>query len=469
MARSRKPRSPPDFGAVFGASPDPYLLLAPDAPTFTIVAVNDAYLQATLTKRDGPTGIVGRGIFQATPDTPDRTSTTVTKDLRASLAEVLRTHSRHAMAVQKYEIPRSKAAGGGFEERYWTPVNTPILSRAGEIAHIIHHAADVTEVANLARVFKAQRGTMKELRTSLGVLRVEMRKHTEAEAARNALLVAEFARAEELQAQAAQLEHQVAEAKAVTDELQHTNAELQTAVAVAEEANRAKSDFFAVMSHELRTPLNAIVGYEDILELEIFGPITVDQREKLKRIRHSADHLLAMINQVLDFERMSNGRAEAFAEATHVTEVLHRAVAAVEPHAMQKGLKLTIEPPTGPMVCVTDGGKLRQILINLLSNAVKFTERGEVRLSAERQNGRLQLRVRDSGIGIRAEHCQRIFDPFWQADQRLTRTVGGTGLGLSIVQRLVRLLGGDVSVASTPGQGSTFTVFLPVGDTKQAD
>ncbi len=469
MAGPRKPPLTPDFGAVFGASPDPYLLLAPDPPTFTIVAANDAYLQATLTKRDGPTGIVGRGVFQVIPDNPDHPSTTAEPDLRASLCEVLRTHSRHAMGVQKYEIPRSEAAGGGFEERYWTPVNTPVLSPVGDIAHIIHHVEDVTDVANLARVFKAQRESMRELRTNLGLLRAEISKRTEAESARNALLVAEFARTEQLQAQADQLEHQAEEAKAFTHELQQTNSELQTAVVEAQESSRAKSDFFAIISHELRTPLNAIVGYEDILELEIFGPITADQREKLTRIRHSADHLLMMINQVLDFERMSNGRAEAFAEATHVTEVLHRAVAAVEPHAMQKGIKLTIEPPSGAMVCVTDGGKLRQILINLLSNAVKFTERGEVRLTAERLNGNLQVRVRDSGIGIRAEHCQRIFDPFWQADQRLTRTVGGTGLGLSIVQRLARLLGGDVSVASTPGQGSTFTVVLPVGDTAQAD
>jgi signal transduction histidine kinase len=469
MAKSRRPRSPPDFDAVFAASPGPNLLLAPDAPTFTIVAANDAYLQATLTKRDGPGGILGRGLFEVFPDNPDDSAATSERNLRASLGEVLRTHHQHAMAVQKYDIPRPQAAGGGFEERYWTPVNTPVLSRVGDVEHIIHHVEDVTEVERLARSMRAQREAAKELRTNIARLRAEVRRRAEADAERSALLATEHAKTEQLQRHGSELEHRIEEAQALRDELQQINLHLQHAVEAAQEASQAKSDFFAVMSHELRTPLNAIIGYEDILALEIFGPVTVDQREKLVRIRHSADHLLTMINQVLDFERISNGRTETFAEPTHIEEVLQRAAAVVEPHAMQKGLKLTIEPPGDSMVCVTDGGKLRQILINLLSNAVKFTERGEVRLSAERMNGSLQVRVRDSGIGIRPEHCRRIFDPFWQADQRLTRTVGGTGLGLSIVERLTRLLGGEVSVASSPGQGSTFTVVLPVEGAQQAD
>jgi signal transduction histidine kinase len=469
MAKSRRPRSPPDFSAVFAALPGPNLLLAPDAPTFTIVAANDAYLQATRTKRDGPRGIVGRGLFEVLPDNLDDSNATGERNLRASLGKVLRTHHRHAMAVQRHDISRPEAAGGGREERYWTPVNTPVLSSIGDVAHIIHHVEDVTELERLARAMKAQREAAKELRTNIARMRAEVRKRAEADAERSALLATEHARTEQLQQHETELEHQIEEAQALRDEFQQTNLQLQNAVTAAQEASQAKSDFFAVMSHELRTPLNAIIGYEDILALEIFGPVTADQREKLGRIRHSADHLLTMINQVLDFERISNGRTETFAEATHIEEVLHRAAAAVEPHAMQKGLKLTIDPPGDSMVCVTDGGKLRQILINLLSNAVKFTERGEVRLSAERMNGSLQVRVRDSGIGIRPEHCRRIFDPFWQADQRLTRTVGGTGLGLSIVERLTRLLGGEVSVTSAPGQGSTFTVVLPVEGAQQAD
>jgi signal transduction histidine kinase len=270
-----------------------------------------------------------------------------------------------------------------------------------------------------------------------------------------------------------ELEQQVEEAQSLAEELEATNDDLRTALTEADEAreaaqhaNRAKSDFLAVMSHELRTPLNAIIGYSEIIRHELCGPITSDQQEKLRRMRRSADELLRLINQVLDLERLGAGKEQVVLETTEVGDLLRAAAADVEPLAVERGLTLTVVPPNPPITIVTDVAKLTQIVLNLMSNAVKYTERGEVRASVDQLSGVLRLIVKDTGIGIRPEHRGHIFEPFWQADQRLTRRVGGTGLGLTIVRRLTELLGGEISVESTPGEGSTFTVRLPLSPSR---
>ena len=232
-------------------------------------------------------------------------------------------------------------------------------------------------------------------------------------------------------------------------------------LAAATRADQAKTQFMATMSHELRTPLNAIIGYNDLLTLGLCGPISTEQEEKLSRMKQSAKHLLGLINAVLDFERIQAGGEQVIPESMDLGELLRSTAADIEPMATQKGLRVLVEPPASPITMVTDSLKLRQVVLNLLSNAVKYTNVGLVMLHAEVRGDMVLIQVRDTGIGIAPEHRERIFDPFWQADQRLTREVGGTGLGLSIVQRLVTLLGGEIIVTSVQGQGSTFTVRLP--------
>ena len=232
--------------------------------------------------------------------------------------------------------------------------------------------------------------------------------------------------------------------------------------AEAERANRAKSEFLAVMSHELRTPLNAIGGYTELLEMELRGPLTPQQRHDLERIRQSQVHLLGLINEVLSYARLETGSVHYDHADVAVHDVFASAGALVEPQAQAKEIQLTIHPPPAGLSAFADGEKVRQILVNLLSNAVKFTDRGgHVQLSSRESDGFVDILVRDDGMGIPADQLERIFQPFVQVRSGLTRTAEGAGLGLAISRDLARGMGGDLKATSEPGVGSEFVLRLP--------
>lgn len=236
---------------------------------------------------------------------------------------------------------------------------------------------------------------------------------------------------------------------------------------VAEEASHAKSAFLANMSHELRTPLNAIGGYIDLMQLGIPDPISPAQREYLTRIQRAQHHLLTLINDVLNFAKLEAGRIEFRMEPTCVASTVTDSMAMLLPAAEAAGLSLAVHG--GPDVCVAgDEEKIRQVLLNLLSNAIKFTDAGgRIDVFWERDSDRIDISVRDTGIGIRESDYERIFDAFVQADADLTRKRHGTGLGLSISRALAQGMGGDISVRSSPGEGSTFTMSLPLANAHQ--
>jgi signal transduction histidine kinase len=273
-----------------------------------------------------------------------------------------------------------------------------------------------------------------------------------------------------LQTQARQLEHQTNEARELAHELALTNEELRAVIseakkawAVADAANRSKAEFLAVMSHELRTPLNSIGGYVDLLEMELRGPLTESQKSDLGRIRRSQEHLLGIINDILNFTRL-----EATELKFDIIDVPIRALiadfdAVVSSLARAKSLQYECDSPPGNVYARTDPDKLRQIMINLISNAVKFTpEGGRVSVSCTLNGESVSMHVEDTGPGIPRDKHEAVFEPFVQLDRGLTRTNDGTGLGLAISRGLARGMGGEIQLKSEVGVGSVFTVTIPL-------
>src|SRR6266540_1884779 len=238
-------------------------------------------------------------------------------------------------------------------------------------------------------------------------------------------------------------------------EIQEKNAQLEA-------ANRHKSQFLANVSHELRTPLNSIIGFTRIVLRRTEGKIEPLQKENLQKVLVSSDHLLNLINELLDLAKIEAGRMEVFAETFKLDEILRVATTTVEPLLRNGNVKLVTEIASDIPPMKTDRDKLKQCVLNLLSNAVKFTERGEIKVAAWRDNGALKLTVSDSGIGMNQEALRYIFDEFRQADMSSTRKYGGTGLGLAIVKKYINLMGGDIVVESEEGKGSKFTITLPM-------
>lgn len=291
----------------------------------------------------------------------------------------------------------------------------------------------------------------------------------------NRLRRAEHELSEQLQEQALELEQQIEEARALQEELEQTNEELKRALDLAsraqteaETANRAKSHFLATMSHELRTPLNAIGGYVDLLDLELRGPLTKEQRVDLTRIKHNQRILLRLIEDVLDFAKIASGRLEYRIENVPIDEVLRPLEAFIAPTLRKKAVAYSFEPCGADAIARADPHKVEQIMVNLLSNAAKFTDCGRVDVRCVVGVDALEIEVTDTGRGIAAEMQESVFEPFVQEHADLTRTVQGTGLGLAISRQLARAMGGDVTVCSVLGKGSTFTLRLPRADVPQS-
>jgi signal transduction histidine kinase len=228
----------------------------------------------------------------------------------------------------------------------------------------------------------------------------------------------------------------------------------------AQAADRAKSRFLATVSHELRTPLTALAGYEELLVDQVIGPMSENQLDVLERMRSVTQHLAAVIEEVLAFSSLEEGRETIRPSDFLAADLVHAAAAIIEPLARQKHLTFAVTVPDAAIRMTSDIDKLRQILVNLAGNAVKFTDSGHVTLELKRRNCDVCFTVRDTGIGIARRDFERLFRPFAQLDTGLTRRHGGTGLGLYISRGLAELLGGRIEVSSELGKGSAFTLVL---------
>ena len=413
----------PDFRALFEAAPAPFLVLDPD---LVIVAVSDAYLRATMTERDA---IVGRPLFEVFPDNPDDPGATGESHLRSSLDRVRTTNHPDTMAVQKYDIRRPASEGGGFEERWWSPVNSPVLDDAGKLRYIIHRVEDVTDFVRVRRQHQRENDALR-MRAS------EMESEV-------------FIRAQAL----AETNRRLVEAH---DAISRLNEALT-------DADAAKTEFLSRMSHELRTPLNSVLGFAELLDLEALTP---EQFEFVRYIRRAGSHLLDLINEVLDITRIESGNLAMSLEPVEVREVLADVVALMRPMADQRSIEIESSAADCEGFVRADRQRLKQVLINLVSNAVKYNrDRGRVVVacSAGAPADRLRITVEDTGPGLTEAQLARLFTPFDRLGAETTETEG-TGMGLALSKGLITTMGGAITAESRPGEGSRFTIELDVVD-----
>jgi signal transduction histidine kinase len=395
-----------DFRAIFDAVPGNYLILAADSD-YTILAANDARLSATMTTREDT---IGKPLFALFPDNPDDPAADGVRNLKASLERVIETGLPDTMAVQKYDIPKPESEGGGFEEKYWSPKNLPIVGADGHVKYLIHRVEDVTDFVQLQQ------------------------------------------RDSEQQEDAARMRQEIIER---SKELQKANEQLR-------DLDRAKPAFFNNVSHEFRTPITLQLGPLEEALADTANPLPPQQRERVEMAYRNGRRLLKLVNSLLDFSRIESGRMSAAFEPVDLCKLTAQFASSFESMFASAGLGYSIEcEPLSEQVYV-DASMWEKIVLNLVSNAFKFTLDGNVAVRVYEDEGCV-LEVSDTGSGIPEDQLERVFDRFHRVEATAGRSFEGSGIGLALTRELVDAHGGSITAAGNAAGGSTFTVRVPLG------
>jgi len=504
-----------DFTALFEATPTPFLVVAP--PDFTIVAVNDAYLRATMTHR---ASLVGRGVFDVLPRDPADPRASGPENLRQSLQRVVAERRPETMPIQRHPI---RLPDGAFEERWWSPVNAPVFGADGEVCLVIHRVEDVTDVVRsrgesearnpllqdqLALIGKLRQTELVLRRVlsidTVGILFFDLQGHIlDANPAfermigysRNELAKlpgwqlltpdefweSTLRHAEELGADGntSPYEKQLIRKDGsrlwglfaptrVAGTGRHSEcvefiidiSEWKRTETALNAADRRKDEFLATLGHELRNPLGPL---RNGLLIASRAPPNEALRERtFAMMERQLDHLVRLVDDLLDVGRITAGKIELRRAVVSLRDVLARSAEDSSDAIQSHGHSLRLDWPADEVLVEGDFDRLTQVFSNILSNAAKYTERGgRIEVTLAREGGDAVVRVTDSGIGLAKADLPRVFDLFSQVRNKQERKAAGLGIGLALVNRLIRLHGGSVEASSRgPGQGSTFTVRL---------
>jgi signal transduction histidine kinase len=412
--------SPEDFRILFESTPGLDLVLLPD---LTIVAVSDAYLRATKTQREE---IVGRGMFEVFPDNPDNPNADGVRNLRASLNRVLATRARDSMPIQKHDIRLPEKEGGGFVERFWSPVNTPVFNAEGKLAYIIHSVEDVTDFVRLQQQDNEQVRMTQELRTHTQEVESEVVKRG------NQLLVA-------------------------NEKLVAANNELALALKELE-------SFSYSVSHDLRSPLRHIQSFANLLGRDADSKLSEKGQRYLQIVIESSKRMAVLIDDLLAFSRM--GRVEMRRVMVNMNEMVREVMRDITSDL--NGRKIEWKVGLLPEVRA-DRALLNQVWTNLLSNAVKYSrqrERAEIAIGCDRQEKEMIFWIRDNGAGFDMKYADKLFGVFQRLHHQ--KEFEGTGIGLANVQQIIARHGGRTWAEGKVGQGATFYFSLPAKRTAPA-